>query len=59
MKIGGVLYHIPDDLTLATKKSRHTSLPHLVILPIKVRRIQTPFLVSHLWILIRITKVCN
>jgi hypothetical protein len=26
-------------------------LPHLVVLPIEVRRTQTPFLERHLWIL--------
>jgi hypothetical protein len=36
--IGGVLHHIPYGLSLATKKSRHTTLPHLVILTIKVWR---------------------
>jgi hypothetical protein len=47
--IGGVLCHIPNDLSFATKKSRHTSLPHLVIHTIKVRRTRPPFLVCHLW----------
>jgi hypothetical protein len=46
--IGGVLRHIPYDLSLDTKKSRHMTLPHLVILTIKVWRTRTPFLVCHL-----------
>jgi hypothetical protein len=49
--IGGVLRHIPYDLTFATKKRRHTPLPYLVILTIKVWRTRTPFLLHHLWIL--------
>jgi hypothetical protein len=36
--IGGVLCHIPNDMSFAMKKCRHTSLPHFVILTIKVWR---------------------
>jgi hypothetical protein len=49
--IGGVPCHIPNDLSFATKKRRHTPLPHLVILTIKVCRTRTSFLVHHLRIL--------
>ena len=49
--IGSVFRHVPNQMTLATKKRSHPFLPHLVILSIKVRRTQTPILVRHLWIL--------
>jgi hypothetical protein len=45
MNISCVLCNIPKDLPLAAKESRHPPLPHLVILPIEVRRTRTLFLV--------------
>jgi hypothetical protein len=42
---------IPKDLTLSAEERRHPLTPHLLVLPIEVWRIQTPFLVRHLWIL--------
>jgi hypothetical protein len=43
--------NVSKDLTLSTEERRHPPLPHLVVLPIEVRRTRTPFLVHHLWIL--------
>jgi sirohydrochlorin ferrochelatase len=51
MNISCVHRDIPQDLTLAAKKSGHPPLPHVVVLTIKVWRTRTPFLVRHLWIL--------
>jgi hypothetical protein len=51
MNISCVHRDIPRDLTLASKESIHPPLPRLVVITIKLWRIQTPFLVRHLWIL--------
>ena len=51
MNISCVHRDIPKDLTLSAEERRHPPLPHLVVLPIEVRRTRTPFLVRHLWIL--------
>jgi hypothetical protein len=51
MNISCVHHNVPKDLTLSAEERRHPPLPHLVVLPIKVRRTQTTFLVCHLWIL--------
>jgi hypothetical protein len=51
MNISCVHRNIPKDLTLSTEERRHPPLPHLVVLPIEVRRTRNPFLVRHLWIL--------
>jgi hypothetical protein len=51
MNISSVHRNIPKDMTLSTEERRHPSLPHLVVLPIEVRRTRTPFLVRHLSIL--------
>jgi hypothetical protein len=40
--IGGVLRHIPNDLFFATKKSRHTSLPYLVISNLYHQSVEDP-----------------
>jgi hypothetical protein len=42
---------IPKDLTLSAEERHHPLTPHLVVLPIKMGRTRTPFLVRHLWIL--------
>jgi hypothetical protein len=42
---------IPKDLTLFAEERLHPPLPHLVALPIEVRRTRTPFQVCNLWIL--------
>jgi hypothetical protein len=51
MNISCVHRNVPKDLTLPVEELRHPPLPHLVVLPIEVRRTRTPFLVRHLWIL--------
>jgi hypothetical protein len=42
---------IPKDLTLSVEERHHPLTPQLVVLPIKVWRTRTSFLVCHLWIL--------
>jgi hypothetical protein len=51
MNISCVRRNVPKDLTLSVEECRHPPLPYLVVLPIKVQRTRTPFLVRHLWIL--------
>jgi hypothetical protein len=51
MNISCIHRDIPQDPTLTTEESSHPSLPHLVVLTIKVWRTPTPFLVFHFWIL--------
>jgi hypothetical protein len=51
MNISCVHRNVPKDLTLSAEKCRHPPLPHLVVLPIEVRRTRTSFRVRHLWIL--------
>jgi hypothetical protein len=51
MNISCVHRNVSKDLTLSAEERRHPPLPHLVVLPIEVRRTGTPFLVRHLWIL--------
>jgi hypothetical protein len=51
MNISCVHRNIPKDRTLSTVERSHPSLPHLVVLPIDVRRTRSPFLVHHLLIL--------
>jgi hypothetical protein len=51
MNISYVHHNIPKDLTLSAEECYHPPLPHLVVLPIEVRRTRTLFLVRHLWIL--------
>jgi hypothetical protein len=51
MNISCVHRDIPRDLTFAAEESSLPSLPHMVVLTIKVWRTRTPFLVHHLWIL--------
>jgi hypothetical protein len=51
MNIRCVHRNVPKDLTLSAEERCHSPLPHPVVLPIEVRRTQTPFLVCHLWIL--------
>jgi hypothetical protein len=41
MNISYVHRHVPKDLTLSTEEQNHLSLPHLVVLPIEVRRTQS------------------
>jgi hypothetical protein len=48
MNICCVHCNIPKDLTLATEKSRHLPLPHLIVLSSEVRRTRSSFLVCHL-----------
>jgi hypothetical protein len=50
MDIICVRRNIPKDLIISAEE-RRMPLPHLVVLPIKVRRTRTLFLVRHLWIL--------
>jgi hypothetical protein len=57
----GVLLRLKNGLTVRSSvcksftalswSSYNPPLPHLVVLPIEVRRTRTPFLVCHLWIL--------
>jgi hypothetical protein len=51
MYISCVHRNVTKDLSLAAEESSHLSLPHLVVLPIEVRRTQSPFLVHHFWTL--------
>jgi hypothetical protein len=51
VNISCVHCNVPKDLSLATEERSHPSLPHLLILPLEVRRTQSPFLVHHFWIL--------
>jgi hypothetical protein len=51
MNISCVHRNVQKDLTLSAEERRHPPLPHLVVLPIEVRRTQTLFLVCHLWII--------
>jgi hypothetical protein len=51
MNISCVHRDIAKDLILSTEEHCHPPLPHLVVLPIEVRRTRTPFLERHLWIL--------
>jgi hypothetical protein len=57
MNISNVHCDIPKDLTLSTEERCHPPLPHLVVLPIEVRRTRTPFLVRHIWILDRLESM--
>jgi hypothetical protein len=51
MDISCIHRNIPKDLTLSAEVRHHPPLPHLVVLPIEVRRTQTLFLIRQLWIL--------
>ena len=51
MNISCVHRDVPKDLTLSAEERCHPPLPHLVVLPIEVRRTRALFLVRHLWIL--------
>jgi hypothetical protein len=54
MNISCVHHNVPKDLTLSTEECSHPSLPHLVVIPIEVRKTRSPFLVCHLLILDRL-----
>jgi hypothetical protein len=51
MNISCVHRNVPKDLNVSAEERRHPLLPLLVVLPIEVRKTQTPFLVCHHWIL--------
>jgi hypothetical protein len=51
MNISCVHRNVSKDLTLSTEEHSHPSLPHLVVIPIELRKTQSLFVVRHLWIL--------
>jgi hypothetical protein len=51
MNITCVHRNVPKDLTLSTEQRRNPPLPHLVVLPIEMRRTRTLFPIHHLGIL--------